>query len=663
MKNVKFKHISIQNFKGIKSFETDLTEKVTIAGKNGSGKSTVYDAITWLLFNKNSSNIEKFGIRRVLPDGELEHNTEIAVELTIDVDGKTSVLKKVQKENWVKHRGSTNPTLEGNPNSYEIDGFPVPTERKWKEEIANIIDEDKFKLLCNPMHFNSLKWKEQREIIMSLVGDITDEDIIANNPSYAIFKEDLANGHTVDEIRTKFSSQKRELNQKLKEIPARIDELNSHRTENIDASVLIRRKAELEELIKTSTPAKDTVLEELIAAKQDAYKAYNEAESRENQKYKELKTEYDRTLIDLSTKSSKLGNEIAQLGSDIEQAEKSIETSKADRASMGEKYKEGMAKEFSMPEPTFREEDWVFDESTTICPLCHQKLPDEKIAALHSTFEMQKAEAKAKSDEFIANAEKQFNADKAKYLADLMEDATAIKKREAELSKKIEEKKLKREALEKELEKVKADIEEHEKHQPVCSNSESEALWAKVESLAKEIEERRALQTADSSKDEYLSELHQIDTTLANVESNKRIQERINDLETEQGEVAQKVSEVEGFLFLLDEFMTTKLNAISDAVNSKFHDVNFKLFNIQVNGGVAETCESTINGVPYSDLNSGHRIVAGLEIIKTLQQHYEVTAPIVIDNAETINNFNIPTLGCQLIKLSVSESDLEVKEN
>ena len=109
-------------------------------------------------------------------------------------------------------------------------------------------------------------------------------------------------------------------------------------------------------------------------------------------------------------------------------------------------------------------------------------------------------------------------------------------------------------------------------------------------------------------------------------------------------------------LYLLDEFIKYKLDKISDSINAMFDGISFKLFDIQLNGGVKEVCECTVNGVPYGSLNNGHRIIAGLQIIKALQKLYGAYLPIFTDNAESINSFNIPKMPCQMIKLSVSDS-------
>ena len=151
------------------------------------------------------------------------------------------------------------------------------------------------------------------------------------------------------------------------------------------------------------------------------------------------------------------------------------------------------------------------------------------------------------------------------------------------------------------------------------------------------------------------------DRQIAKAEQNTEIDNRIMSLRTEQREVSQKVAEQEKMIYLLEEFIRFKMNNVSDEINNKFDGVNFKLFENQINGGLKETCELTVNGVPYGSLNAGHRIVAGLQIIKSLQGLYGVYMPVFVDNAESVNDFNLPTMDCQMILLKVSDEDLKVE--
>ena len=148
------------------------------------------------------------------------------------------------------------------------------------------------------------------------------------------------------------------------------------------------------------------------------------------------------------------------------------------------------------------------------------------------------------------------------------------------------------------------------------------------------------------------SEMAEFERKIASAD-NSAIDERISQLQAEQREVAQKVADQEKMIYLLESFIRYKMDMISESINGKFDGICFKLFELQVNGGLKETCECTVDGVPYSSLNNGHRIVAGLKIIKALQELYGVSAPIFVDNAESVNEFNLPVMDCQMIYLIV----------
>ena len=169
----------------------------------------------------------------------------------------------------------------------------------------------------------------------------------------------------------------------------------------------------------------------------------------------------------------------------------------------------------------------------------------------------------------------------------------------------------------------------------------------------------------DDESREINQKLLEVEKQIAKAERNIEIDERILELQTEQKTVAQKAANQEKMLFLLEEFIRYKMDKVSESINNKFEGINWKLFENQINGELKETCELTVNGVPYGSLNAGHRIVAGLQIIKALQHLYDVSMPVFIDNAESVNEFNLPNMDCQLILLKVSEDKelkLEVEE-
>lgn len=108
----------IQNFKGCKDKTIDFGDKTRISGANATGKTTIFDAFTWLLFGKDSLGSTDFDIRPLDVNGKMIDNIEISVEAKISVDNDEYELKKVQKQKWVKKRGTDFKELQGNVNEF-----------------------------------------------------------------------------------------------------------------------------------------------------------------------------------------------------------------------------------------------------------------------------------------------------------------------------------------------------------------------------------------------------------------------------------------------------------------------------------------------------------------------------------------------------------------
>ena len=134
---------------------------------------------------------------------------------------------------------------------------------------------------------------------------------------------------------------------------------------------------------------------------------------------------------------------------------------------------------------------------------------------------------------------------------------------------------------------------------------------------------------------------------------------RTEELQAEERKLAAEFEELEQQLYLTEEFVRTKVRMLEDKINSKFKLARFKLFNTLVNGGIEECCETTFQGVPYSNLNNGARLNIGLDIINTLADHYGFAPPVWLDNAEGVTNI-LPTKG-QQIRLIVSAQDKKLR--
>lgn len=632
---MKIKSIILQNFKGCKNATYTFDGKnVTVCGANGSGKTTIFDAFTWILFGKDSLDNAKFEIRPLDKDGKQIDNVEICVSAILEIDGKEVELKKTQKQNWVKKRGSEHPVLQGNVNSFEIDGYPR-SEKEYKEYINGIVSDDLFKMLTNPAYFPNMPWKDQRATIMKFASDVSDIELATEDSRFAELLPEIEKAPSTDDIKNKYQKSLNELKKKQIELPVRIDEQSKNKVD-IDVAELELHKNVLKEQIAENKAKQEDIskqfeeyqklsdgIMELKFAEGDLQRKANEelvSKKKYLQAHIDEKNEY---LISISNGIQRNNREIAEY-------ENGIESGAKERNRLAELWKSVNAE--------------VFDESTTICPTCHRELPAEEIESLRSAFAKSKTERLAKIEKEGTEAKQ--NIENAKAMIPKLQECN--KDNLANKNK-----------LEKEVTDLENQLSELPTSIDVTGTEEYKAIQSQLAEKEQAMSQMNNASSIRESLEAEVEDLHieytEVEKQIAMSQKNVEIDERIEELQAEQREVAQKIADVEKMLYLLDEFIKYKLDKISDSINAMFDGVNWNLFSEQINGGVKEVCECTVNGVPFGSLNNGHRIIAGLQIIKALQKLYGAYLPIFTDNAESVNDFNLPDMDCQLIKLKVSD--------
>lgn len=671
---ITIKSIHIENFKGIKMLDVNFSVKTKISGQNAVGKTTIFDAFTWLLFNKNSSGEEKFNVRP-LNEGMRVDNVEIKVSAILDVDGKGVELSKTQKQNWVKKRGTDTAVLQGNVNSFEIDGYPK-SEADFKAYVSELAQsEEMFKMLTNPQYFSSLKWKDQRDILMKLVSEVSDVDLAQTDAKYAPLLSELEKAPSTDDIRAKFSKALSEWKKKQAEIPVRIDEAMKSKVD-IDVAEQELAKTDLETKIAdidAKIKDSDGVMMELGREEMQLQFDMSGIMQTMNRDLTNRRIEIEAELPDLQNEMKRFADTIALKERRVSENETVISNADSERKRLGEEYNTEKSKAFYEFPYLFDESKWVFDENSTVCSLCGQKLPEDKIEQLKADFESRKEKAKADAEEKLKSERFKFDTDKKvelnrlitigtekkNLIAELTEENTNLQE-EIEALKKQEKYAIsKKEALSKTLSEMPVEADYLQNEEYVKMKSRHDEVLEKIEKMNANGEDA-AVESLKSEKEELQAHLDEVNSTIAKASMNVEIDERIWQLQEEQKEIGQKVADQEQILYLLEEFIRFKLDKVSETINSHFKTVNFKLFEMQLNGGMKDCCECTVNGVPYSTLNSGHRIVAGLDIIRSLSELYGVSVPIFVDNAESLNDFNVPDMDAQLILLSVS-ADKQLK--
>lgn len=667
---LKIRSLHMENFKGIKSLDVNFSNKTSIKGQNAAGKTTIFDAFTWLLFNKNSAGEEKFNVRPLDKDGNRIDNVEIKVVAVLDVDGKEIELSKVQKQNWVKKRGTDTVALQGNVNSFEIDGYPK-SEADFKEYISSLAQsEDMFKMLANPQYFSSMKWKEQRDILMRLVTDVSDVELAQTDAKYAQLLVELEKAPSTDDIRAKFQKALTEWKKKQSEIPVRIDEAEKSKVD-VDVAEqelakvdLVRRIAECDKKMENAGSA----LGDLRSKEMQLQFDMSGMEQTMNRELSNKRSIMDAELRDCKNELEHFAVTISLKEKQISDNEKTITDADAERKKLGEQYNSEKAKAFDETPYLFDESKWIFDESTTVCSLCGQKLPADKIEQLKADFEERKTKAKADAKRKLNDSKSDFITQKESNLEEIKAYGFAKKNLIEELTKKNADLQMEIDSLKKqeqgtftnkeELCKLLSEIPEEadysQNEQYVKLKAEHDKILADIAKLESEGADK-VVTDLKAEKTNLQAQLGEVNKVIAQAANNVAIDDRIETLRDEQKEIGQKVADQEQMLYLLEEFIRFKLDKVSESINSHFKTVNFKLFETQLNGGMKDCCECTVNGVPYSTLNSGHRIVAGLDIIRSLSELYGVSVPIFVDNCEAVSSGNLPDMDSQMICLYVSE--------
>lgn len=604
---IQLKQLRLTNFKGIRDLTIVFKDKTDILGANATGKTTIFDAFSWLLFDKDSLSRKEFGIKTYQPDGDTLHGVDHTVAGILDIDGEELRLIKTYSEKWTKKRGSPEATFSGHTTSYWIQDVPVK-QKEYQERIESIIPEETFKLLSNPLYFNEiLDFRKRREVLLSLVDEVTQEDVFQANESLEPLR---AFAIPVAEVQKMQKAQAAKLNKELQEFPIRIDELTKTK---VDANIE-GLKEQQEQLTAKRNAVNDRLLDAAEAMKVNdekyarisslkmnlrAMEYEREQKNRDNQR----KTDDDRHLV----------------RSRLERSEQEIQSLRNDRARM--------IVELDKLRTEYRDTAEKEIESDTHCQYCKQALPEDQLESLRKEIQMNKSN---RLEEIIAEGEM-----KSKALED-------VDHRIKSVADQIE-------GMAKELENI-ADVDLTEVQLP----KEYTEMREELEQLETELVQPPAdVDTWKAERARLDTQLREIEGKLFHQEQNEKTDKKIQEHKDKAKETAKLYEKAQQILILCEEYTKTHVDLVTEKLNASFGLVRFKLFEQQINGGIAETCEALINGVPYADANHAAQINAGIDVINTLSKHYGITTPIFVDNAEAVNV--LEKTDSQLIRLVVSD--------
>lgn len=636
---MKITHIFAQNFckfYGKNTLDTDFSMKTVLSGQNEVGKSTVKRIILDVLNCHDENDREITGIRPHDESGAEIDDVDIVRAVTFEIDGKSKTLKKVTRQKRNK-KGE----ITGSVTDYSINDVPYKMADYNQYINDNMAELGVLPFCLNAMTLLNKSQAEQRLALASYFGTRTDEEICDMFPQFAELKPMFDDGD-VDQLKkvcrgklngTGGRNGSKGLVKERDEISTRIDTIHSTNEYTDLAELELQKKTYEPQLKEIEDKLSDynKILEDKQKATEDIMNLKFELSDME----REANADNQKKRMELQAQLDDFDASIHKTESMIRAGKTSIESTERKIGFCAENLEKVRA-------------DWkktkelVFDESSVNCPMCGQKLPEDKIESMRADFD----ERKAKNLKELEDRGNALSND-SKEIADLEKELKqAVEDKRAELKELTE----KRDTVTKELEKVPTDID-------MTGNSEYQALKAKIEekekALADENDTSELIRKLKNERNELLRQVSSIDTKIElGVANNKRIDDSIADLEDKRKDLNQEIADWERKLDLLKEFTRKKNELLQADVNKYLNFATAKLFRPLLNGDTEECCDFVYNGEAYArNLNHGARMLTEVDICRAFQKVANVNFPIIIDDTESVDDWRIPQIDNQLILL------------
>lgn len=670
---VEVKKISLENYKKFPSKSVDLFPRTEISGRNREGKSTLQDAYLDVLTGKMANGTEPTSIRRK-ENGLEVPKVDVIRELTLAIDGKEKVIRKITKQKWRKPRGQSEEVFDGNETSYEIDGFPAKS-KDYTEFIQSIAEPSTLLMCSNPKPFLDTLQKstaESRKVLEKMSGfDIA--QFMEENPQYA-HVEEITKGHSVEDTLKKL---RKELNAQKKKVDAKNTEIayeTNRSVEAEDTSSLESKKQELnaelskleeqERILEDSAKGYDSLSYEIRGLKSSRDGLVSKANEwlRARQKF------ISDTVSELMLKKSENESSIRIIGMELDNHIREAQQAKADLDRARQDYPRIKEMEWDDSELKAIEAE-TFNDSDTICPTCGQELPEEQIAELKASFE-EKKKFRIETELIQKKNWESAKQNQLKGICDLGNSASAkLKKTNEEISKLQSEIGVAQDEvaeLTKQIEEEQSKFTELPESVDMANDEEYLAVTARIAELEEKL---KSFDDVPGKKQELRMQISDVMKQISNVDADIKIaqaavtekEKRVAELNEELKDLGQVQADIEKNIDTVLNFSIQKNKALAEKINPYFKHFQFSFLDYTIDGNPVETCKMICNGIDYnSGLNHSDKILCEVDLLNGLQEMNGLNLPIWIDDSESIDKSRIPILDRQMIVLRVTDGDLKV---
>lgn len=652
MKEICIYELHLRYFKGAEKADYEFSSRINVVkGCNGIGKSTIADAISWVLFGTNQAGDTKFGIKTKDEHGneieDVEHSVEIGLStnnMEVFPYGAQNSVKNLKLTRILTETRKKDGSVTNNY-TYKVDG-EVVTAGDFKKVVDVICPEKVFRLCSSPYAFVGMEWGDQRKMLNDMYGVPSVEDVTGGDARFDAVKE-LLEKEDIDKELKHLKYNRKEIQDKLDDVPVRLESLNkvvpkaedwdaiekqindkgleidkmrnSLNTINGGGADLVRKQQNINILNldhkrkRMMENSAQRMLGEIIKANAEAKtvcdKAVTEAEQTVEDLKKKVKS-YDESINRCNTRISELNAEMA----------------------------DGAAKWSIIKART-----WEWNEDYAFCPTCKQPLPEDQVQKIKE------------------ESEKAFLNNQAEDLKKLRNDATKIKEDVKACEKEIESFKLDQKTTQTQLDKAEVVLKEAQKaleeqekkgnekvsvetllaekpeYKQVCDRIEKvEAEQEKPTDEGMSEEDKKLKADLEKKIKDQEAELDALHARLSVRTQWDKVNEQIKAVKNDRKVWQEQLDELDDKIAAVSDYQKMACEAMENIVNKHFRLVKWSMFRRQLDGTDKPWCECSVDGVPYSDSNTAAKMNAGLDIARALKEYYQVNVPCMIDNAEAV---------------------------
>jgi len=651
--------MKLTNVKGIESLMIEFNKgETTISGTNGTGKSTVADSYRWGFTGKDSLDRKDYDLKNTVRKELNEHPHQVEIGFKFG-QREYKVLRSYEEiHQMVK---GVEKKLKGHETNLWVNDSPKKLG-EFQDFIGAFFSDKVFKMLTDPLFFNTEikdKWDYTniREILVQMAGEISNDEIFEGSEiseeRRKMLEKTLLDWGNTDSLKKQTNDRITALKKEIAPIQPAIESQERTMPEKLDWDSIemdINEESIRLELANTAIFEASKGDEGVEQAKQEKRNEIRDLEFEQKNFEQTIKDRFREANADRRSKIADKEQEIADVTrsinstlSDIANHSKDVDRYTAEKNQLWEKY-QSKQKETAPELPADK----------TICPTCQRPFEGDSIAEAEKAHFENWNSKHAQAIELIKR--------QGSRLKQQIADSSAAVDNEKRHLQNLDDEKIK---LQKELSDLQSTKEwkESDLSSELANDSGYQERHAAIELTKRELEKLSDANEQDEQREAILSELKANKEAITARLNELRVQlatkahydtsaKEIADLKSKLSRLGHQLADEQGIEHAIKTYNRSRNAIVQDRVNAMFpKELHYQLFEMQMNGEINDICEMSYKGVPWGTLNTGAKIYAGMECIKTLSKFYDLYLPVWIDNRES--TVEIPEMECQVINLVV----------